>query len=1288
MVSVVAKSEGAKKTKVAADKTLSALAKENGLADWQTITLFNWGTVEPAEVNRLLFEYIGWEKADADPGKTVLKPHANADREILLPAPWKPDGALALDKLHTITIRKQLDPPVAVGIDALSRWFIPGKESCDLTYSLEGLAKNAQKVQLEVYGSNYCSAGDWNDGFVKFASAADLKDTKLYESAEQASAAERGKRVAITQWKGKVTTTTGALGKKYPSGEDRVINAAFSPYTAVLRYYKDDGDKDARLDLDAFWPEFDAAGNAVADSLKIRFAIRGTDRVASTQGGGTLLVVDGTGAVVYREPISLAHLGKKDADFHEVAWNGTYSPHTKSNSAGGTKVIAADLPYRVQVQVHTGPKQANGLALAAMATEVRLYVHPQTHLPTLNPYVADTDKPSFQLHCHRELLTVTENLARGAGAPWIRLQLARAGFHPGPVEDPVAAAYQSALNEFKRSVPKRKAKASDPFSRFTLDASEGADVLDAIEDLAAAQVRQRPWFGNPADQSDFAFDDDALATRLNDPSQEVTVWVDDRHYYTDASWLNGAGVKGTPTRTKLINDPAAMGNYALAYTSGDAVIDEKATWIPRPWIPLSVAPALLGKSQNLGDPLGYVSVSDRKWMAPAIGPLRVDWSFDEIDPDPPLEPIVDPTMYDNQVSRPKLAIEHARNANKSAAYARKDVQKNAVYSNAPGSCGGVRPAAAADYFRAMYGQQAESLKPWRAEPDATYDAIVTIVHDNTGQADDKIFAKHAGAAGVYFRPSTIGGDGMRLRTQLRFKPVGDYQFPNLPVLEKRYPLLPQAQSARLRVWRKASIRGFVSWGPNSSWGAHRADLFRHFRAAYLHFVFENADPAVANAVTHYFSDNSAFRDLIREAVVTTGAASAGDKERAKKASISFHPQRLWPWFGAPQFGIFEASDPGATQADAVQKFYDLFSDYFYSLTNLYGLEWVKAIEARSGKLRGHVVVEFQAGDDFFVQQYECQNCNVKFWYVEKNAKGDARLKAKCPSGCGGKLKRTDPITTGHYTCTNGHAGAWEEAAGGGGFDGLGCVQTGCAGTLNADRVPRIPYECKKCGWAFDFSDPTGTTYVGETCFAGTCDGKLHRPGGDAGLFTEVYSCSKCNTNVTRNETTAAGGSHAGATHKGCPKLISGKLVRKGGFALPIPLGNRVEVSKAAKSGYTGIPVPSLGNPLGVSLNSKADTELWAHELAHNRYMEHAANAGAANNAQHDHANNTHFNFAGINETVATVQMWDRACLMTYVTHLKTYDAARDRRIMCGKCFLKVRGWKLATIADPASGQHE
>jgi hypothetical protein len=1297
---ILVKNEDATKAKVTSGKTLNDLAKEKDLPDWKAIALYNWGTDVPVEVNRLLFEYIGWEKADDDPGKTVLKPHANADREILLPTRWKEASTLVVDKTHTIKVKKQPEPPVAVTIDSLSRWFIPGKEKCSLTYSLEGLKKNAEKVQMEVYGSNYCKAGAWNDGFVQFA-AADLKDTKLYESEEQASATEREKGKAIKEWKGKVTATEGALAKKTPgSTDDRVINAAFSPYTSVLRYYKDDADKAARVDLDAFWPEFDASDVVVADSLKIRFAVRGTDRIASTQGGGTLLVYDKDFAIVYREPISLANLGKTDAGFKEVVWNGDYSPNTKNNSAGGTKVIKADMPYRVQIQVHTGINQAKGLALAAMSTEVRLYVHPQTHALALNPYVAKTDKPSFNFHSHRDLLIVKDKIERSEGALWIRHQLARAGFHPGPVENPVAAAYESALKEFKRSVPKKKAKPGDDHARFTIDTSEGADVLDAIEEFSGKKVRHRPWWGDPsASRADFDFDADAANTRLNAPNENLIVWVDDRHYYTDAAWLPGQGPKGTATHAKVIGDAAAMGNYAGTYQDGDAVVTGKETWIPRPWIPISVTPTLLAEGQSLTDEVGTPSKEDLAIMAKAVGPLRVDWSFDEVEENPLVESIVDQGMYSSDVSRPKLGIEHSRNSKKEPTYARKDFKKDVMYSNCRDDFGGVRPTATADYYKKLFAQQDESLKPWRAEPDPAFETIATIIHDNTGQDDDKIFPKRIGAAGIYFRPSTIGGDGARLRAQMRFKSVSGYALDNLKVLEKRYPLLPQAQSAAVRVWRKASLRGFVSWGPNSSWGTHNVGLRKHFDAAYLHFVFENDDTAISKSITEYFptegviasvfSTETPFRKVVKEAVDTAGTASAADKERAKNGNISLNPQRLWPWFGADHFGLFEPSAPNSNKADAVKKFYDLFSAYFFSLTNLYGLEIIKDIEAKTGKMRGHIVVEFQAGDDFFVQQYQCQTCNTKFWYVEKTTEGDTKLKGNCPaSGCAGKLKRADPVKTGHYSCPAGHPGQGTEgSSAGGAYNGVNCVKSGCGNTLTADQVPRIQYVCNKCNWSFNFSDTSGTTYVGKACYSGVCDGTLHRPGGDGGLYTQNYSCSKCAAVVNLNETSSAGGSHAGESHKGCSSFFSGKLAANGGTTA-IPLGNRVELTKAAPSGYTGIPVPSLGNPLGVSLNSKADAELWAHELAHNRYMEHAANAGGANDAQHDHQNNTHFNFVGINETVATVQGWDRACLMTYVTHLATYDPVRDRRIMCGKCLLKVRGWKLGGLTDAASGSHE
>jgi hypothetical protein len=127
---------------------------------------------------------------------------------------------------------------------------------------------------------------------------------------------------------------------------------------------------------------------------------------------------------------------------------------------------------------------------------------------------------------------------------------------------------------------------------------------------------------------------------------------------------------------------------------------------------------------------------------------------------------------------------------------------------------------------------------------------------------------------------------------------------------------------------------------------------------------------------------------------------------------------------------------------------------------------------------------------------------------------------------------------------------------------------------------------------------------------------------------------------------------------------------------------RLDVITTERSGFDCLPAPSLGNPLGMAWNFHGDAELWAHESAHCRHMEHAGNAPGANGSQHDPVVNTTFNWAAINEVTADGQHWDRACLMTYANHRPTYDAARDKLALCGKCALKLRGWKVESISNP------
>jgi hypothetical protein len=90
---------------------------------------------------------------------------------------------------------------------------------------------------------------------------------------------------------------------------------------------------------------------------------------------------------------------------------------------------------------------------------------------------------------------------------------------------------------------------------------------------------------------------------------------------------------------------------------------------------------------------------------------------------------------------------------------------------------------------------------------------------------------------------------------------------------------------------------------------------------------------------------------------------------------------------------------------------------------------------------------------------------------------------------------------------------------------------------------------------------------------------------------------------------------------------------------------------------------------------------WAHEVAHHKHFEHGGDVIQVP-AQHDRAANT------VDATVQAdpdvdSQKWDRACVMSY----KSVETGLDRAYFCGKCILKMRGWKIETgIADPAGNE--
>ena len=573
--------------------------------DWKGFARYNWGTDVPREVNRWLAETIGIKTIDAnDPSKTVLKPADGMAAEVLIPKPWKQEG-LVVDKLYTVAVRKRL-PPVAVGISKLDKWFIPESESCDFKYELEGLEECADKVQFQVFASNYCKAEATAEGtdFLKYKFTA--VDVPVYE--EEIAEPKARTSNSQTGWKGKSNAADGVF--KPRDAQDRYIDASQSPYTIHLRYFKDAADAQARIDLNPFWPLFED-GKPKAETLKVEWEIKDTSRLKY----GRIQIFDKDG-LIFEAPLPEAKLGQGKQSFE---WDGKHTD-------GATEMKAENMPYRAQIQGHTGPDEKKGLALAAMQTEVRLFVHAElgTH----------PDKPWEDPQCLQFALApclpyrdkVADAPAKGSDQ-WYKWKLAQCGFHPGPAgADAVGDDFTNALKEFQRSYPK---KGAAPHSRIKADGSKNADTQNALDDLAEGA---RAMFGKTSDLDDYTAAQ-AIA-RLIKPDKDMVVWAEDRHCYTAGAWK--------PAPAKFTTATYDMEDYRGGMSIGDNRPVRDAASVPRPWIPLEAYPALLSKSKPLEATAAMPAVTEQ--MRRAAGPLRVDWTFEEIGPQTDLIP--DPAKRD------------------------------------------------------------------------------------------------------------------------------------------------------------------------------------------------------------------------------------------------------------------------------------------------------------------------------------------------------------------------------------------------------------------------------------------------------------------------------------------------------------------------------------------------------------------------------------------------------------------------------------------------------------------
>jgi len=1160
----------------------------------EEVALFNWGTKDKKEIVRALVELIGCKEVDeADPAKCKLDPARGpgGGAKILLPRVLKKEN-LALDTTHTLKVTKPL-PATAIAITSLDKWFLPNDETCDVGWRVEGLEARATKLDMEVYASSYAKAtATVNGEFVSYTYA-DLPDTPILKKELNAKATERSTGTE-TSWKGESDAADGILK---PRGDvKRYVNAASSPYTVMLRYYKDPDHKKAVLRVGSFWPRWSGSGASravVDDSLKFTWTLK--DCPAGLQG--QFQIFDKDGVIVWRQALTPVECGNGD--------------HTHDWSSGKTLITEAKMPYRVQIQVHTALDKDPGMGLAAMHTEVRLFTHPE-----VGTHADDHERePQVLAFAMAPFYSYNGDAPAEDSAKGRKLRLAKAGYHPGPIEDGEAQApYVMAIKEFQRDHAKPKVTrallADIPLERLRANGV----ITDETKRLITAQAAgRRPLYATSA-RVDIT-DEAALRTSLNDKATSIIAWVDDRHNYTTA----GADYSAYYAPNMGLEDYRGPQDAGVDCKQA---ADERS--ISRSWLPVEVRIPLMKKSDTLQDANPTVpEVTDS--MRNALGPIRVDWTFRDLPP----EYRVNAAEYNATRVRSLAFLTAAIDADKGT-HNGKDA------CNCPEPRGGLRGA---DYFKAPFGFDDKSLMPWKAEADAGVSTVCSVAHDDLGQDAAQVFAARRGTAGMYLRPSIIAGDGYQFRAQVSFRDMPTAAtHPNWKVLRDRYDAtkLPQAHSAPIRLWRKDSLRGHVQWTTPTNWGTHDVRVRDFYEPAMVHFAQEETSASIRpTALYAGRSGTNAYKDLIAGYVTGTMGQNPKTDHYRPKSEMELSDDYLWPWTTAKHLGVQFVPPTGTAVGGYWAAFWDTIDGETWSpFCDPLAYDMLAKFELANAALRGHLIGEFRSSPAWYAEKYLCTRSNTH----------DQLLLETSPTGGSGI--------------------------------GEGCRFPNCTGTLVSSIME--DYECDRCQATTRASITLNT--AGKACTT-PCSGTLQRtnqaPVGffrglvsASGSVQSTYTCDKCGRTHTSVDASAAAAAVTIACGQVCPRHGTMRAVAGSRTAQDI-------------SGVTnGLPMASWGGALGTLFldTAEAARTFWAHEIGHHKHLSHAGDviAHAASPSQHDRAANTVSAAVQAAGDVNT-QKWDRDCIMSYVNT----DAGDDRGYFCGKCLLKLRGWKVEGIADPA-----
>ncbi len=339
---------------------------------WQELALYNWGTKEPREVNRALIELIGCGAVDdTNPTATTFLPAAGpgGGPKILLPKLWQPTD-LAVEKTHTVTVKRRTPAP-AVAITSLARWFVPGTP-CQLEYRLEGPSARAHRADIEIHAHGYVEI-DPHGARTKSDTTADADSTHIYQHRgviQIATPAAPAEIQTYALWKGESQATKGVL-KATKAGPGTITHDA-APYIALVRYYKDDADQQAKITLSPFYPRWKPTGPLIEESLVVTWDLKHDNGKLKL---GQLLVLDKHDRCVFRAALNEKRL-RTDKKYDLI--------NDQTHQWDKTTISPDAMPYRVQIQAHSRSVEEVGLAVAVMHTVVKPFVYRRAQMIGFN----------------------------------------------------------------------------------------------------------------------------------------------------------------------------------------------------------------------------------------------------------------------------------------------------------------------------------------------------------------------------------------------------------------------------------------------------------------------------------------------------------------------------------------------------------------------------------------------------------------------------------------------------------------------------------------------------------------------------------------------------------------------------------------------------------------------------------------------------------------------------------------------------------------------------------------